>query len=492
MSSNLNLINNEKGKINKRENSVENEKLSYALAIKHIVQLQHEFFQSNATIDISFRIDQLKKLKMLIQMHEDEILHALKADMNKPEFESYTSEIANLYEEIDLALKNIKIWSKTKRVSTPLLYFLSSSFIYQEPMGVVLIIGTWNYPFQLTIAPLISAISAGNCVTLKTSDISVNTSHLIANMIKDNFEPQYISVIEGGRDATQALLKQPFDHIFYTGGTEVGKIVMKAASENLVPVTLELGGKSPCIVDKDIDIKQTARRIVWGKFFNAGQTCIAPDYLLVHSSIKSVLLDEMKKAVTEFFGDEPEKSPDYARIVSDKHFLRLKELLLEGNIFIGGTTIEKERYIAPTIIENISINNKIMEDEIFGPILPVLEYTSLNQVFEIVKNKSNPLALYLFTKNTSIQKKIIQGIPFGGGSINDTILQFGNIKLPFGGRGNSGMGHYHGEFGFKTFSHSKSVIKRSFLGDIPLRFPPYKVGIKALKWMMKLGNIHLP
>ena len=453
--------------------------------LKTITNKQRDFFFSGDTKETTFRIKQLKILKKAIEDNEEEILNALKSDLGKPETEAYVSEIAALLGEIDYALKNIKKWNKPKKVRTPFLFFPASSYIYQEPYGSTLIIGPWNYPFELLFRPLVGSIAAGNCSVVKPSEIAPNSSRIINKIIKENYDISYIAAVEGGAERTQMLLSQKFDYIFFTGGTKVGKIIMETAAKNLTPVTLELGGKSPCIVDKDINIETTARRITWGKFFNAGQTCIAPDYLLTHKSIKNNLLESIKTVIKEFYGEDPAGCKDYARIINEKHFSRLSELLKEGNIIAGGDINKENLYIAPTVINNISWGSKIMEDEIFGPILPVIEYEDLDEVISILYNKPKPLALYFFSKDKDKQEKILKQTSSGGVSINDTLAHYQNVRIPFGGIGNSGMGAYHGKASFDTFSHSKSVLRRSFFED-KIKYPPYKTPLKYLKKILKI------
>jgi aldehyde dehydrogenase (NAD+) len=435
---------------------------------------QSDFFQTGKTKDITFRIQQLKTLKQAIIDNETAIFNALKADLNKPLVESFMAEIALVVKEIEYAIKNIKSWIKPKKSQIPWQFIPASAKIYPEPLGVVLIIGAWNYPFQLVIAPLIGAIAAGNCAIVKPSEIASHTSNLIAEIFDKYFDKSYLAVIEGGVEASQHLLAEKFDHIFFTGGTAVGKIVMEAAAKNLTPITLELGGKSPCIVDTDIDIKVAARRITWGKFFNAGQTCLAPDYLLVDKKIQNNLINEIKKCLQEFYGENPAKSPDYARIINQKQFNRLENYLKDGKIIIGGETISEQRYIAPTVIDSISWEDPVMQEEIFGPILPVIEFTDIKQAINKINSQPKPLALYLFSQNKTLQKQILQETSFGGGCINHTLIHYSVPSLPFGGTGNSGIGSYHGKAGFDTFSHYKSVLKKPFLLDVKLLYPPYE------------------
>jgi len=451
-----------------------------------IINEQRDFFFTGATKEIVFRVKQLNILKKAIEDNEEKILEALKSDLGKPKTEAYVSEIAPTLQEIDYALKKIKLWAEPKKVSTPWILFPASSYIYQEPYGNVLIICPWNYPFGLLFSPLIGSIAAGNCSTVKPSEISSKSSRIIANIIRENFNSSYIAVVEGGAEETQMLLAQKFDYIFFTGGTHVGKIVMEAAAKHLTPITLELGGKSPCIVDEDVNIETTARRIAWGKYFNAGQTCVAPDYLLAHKSIKNTLLESIKTVIKEFYGEDSLKNPDYARIINEKHFSRLSKLLNEGNIVIGGNTNPDDFYIAPTVIDNISWENKIMQDEIFGPILPVIEFENLDEIISILYKKPKPLALYFFSKNKSKQEKILKETSAGGVSINDVIAHIQNKDLPFGGVGDSGIGAYHGKASFGTFSHKKSVIKRSFFYESKIKYPPYKTPLKYLKKILKI------
>lgn len=457
--------------------------ITQELTVKEILQQQRQFFSTGKTKDIAFRLTQLKNLKQAVLDNKDEIINALKADLNKPTFESYLTEIG-VIKEIDYAIKNLKTWMRPKKVPTPLDQLPGTAFIYPEPLGVVLIIAPWNYPFQLTISPLVGAIASGNCAIVKPSEISSHTSSIIANILAKTFDPTYISVVEGGVETSQELLQQKFDHIFFTGGTAIGKIVMEAAAKNLTPVTLELGGKSPCIIDSNINLEYTARRIAWGKFINAGQTCIAPDYLLVNQTIKKPLLDSIKNCVQEFYGDDPQKSPDFGRIINQKQFNRLVELLKNGEIIFGGKTNPETCYIAPTLIDKVSLDAPIMQEEIFGPILPIIEYNNLEEAISIVNNQPKPLALYFFSKNQEYQQQILQKTSSGGVCINDTIMHIGVSELPFGGVGNSGIGSYHGKASFDTFSHQKSVLKKSFLFDIKVRYAPYLGKLDLVKKMM--------
>ncbi|WP_414543528.1 aldehyde dehydrogenase family protein [Nostoc sp. CCY0012] len=448
-----------------------------------IIDKQRDFFQTGQTKNVDFRLTQLKTLKQAILENKPAIVQALQADLSKPEFETYISEIS-VTKEIDAAIKNLKNWSKPQKAAVSWDFFSYSARVHPEPLGVVLIIGPWNYPFQLIISPLIGAIAAGNCTIIKPSEIAPHTSSLLAEIIGKYFDPAYIAVVEGGAEISQQLLAEKFDHIFFTGGTAVGKIVMAAAAKHLTPVTLELGGKSPCIVDTEINLEYTARRITWGKFLNAGQTCIAPDYLLVNQKIKPDLIKSIKKCLTEFYGNNPANSPDYSRIISQNHFERLNKLLKDGEIITGGETDQSTRYIAPTVIDHVSLTDPIMQEEIFGPILPVIEYTDITEAIALINSRPKPLALYLFTQNKNLQKQVLQETSSGGVCINDTIMQVGVSSLPFGGVGESGIGSYHGKASFDTFSHRKSVLKNSFWLDLKWRYAPYKDKLSTIKRMM--------
>lgn len=446
------------------------------LAVSDIISQQRDFFRSGKTKEVAFRIAELKKLEQAIDDHAAAITQALKADLNKSEFETYLTEIALCKSEISYALKNIKTWTKPQKAKIGLEQQPGFGRIYAEPLGVVLIIGPWNYPFQLIITPLIGAIAAGNCAIIKPSEYAPHTSSIISKILAQYFDPSYIAVVEGGVETSQQLLAQKFDHIFFTGGTAIGKIVMEAAAKHLTPVTLELGGKTPCIVDADTNIEYSARRITWGKFMNAGQTCIAPDYLLVDQKIKPQLIDSIRKCIREFYGEQPITSPDYGRIITSKHLNRLVEFLKDGEIIIGGQSNSDERYLAPTLLDGVSESAPVMQEEIFGPILPIFTYNDVDEAIAIINQRAKPLALYLFSRNKKLQAKILQETSSGSVCINDTVMQYGVPTLPFGGVGNSGMGRYHGKASFDTFSHYKSVLNKSFLVDIKLRYAPYTQG----------------
>jgi len=453
--------------------------------IPEIVQNQRDFFNTGVTKELKFRRSQLQLLAQITEDNDQRILDALKADMQKPAIEAYGSEILIILAEIKYVLKHLNAWTKPQKVPTPLSQFIASSYIYTEPVGVVLVISPWNYPFQLAIVPIIGAIAAGNCAVIKPSEYAPHTSALLAELIGKHFDPKFLAVVEGEVEASQALLAEKFDHIFFTGGTEVGKIVMAEAAKHLTPVTLELGGKSPAIIDADCDLDLAAKRMIWGKFYNAGQTCIAPDYVLVQESVKSAVMDKVKHYIQEFYGDEPQKSPDYARIINHRQFDRLIGLLDNTQIITGGTSDRNSLFIAPTVIEVSDQDAHIMKDEIFGPILPVLAYKDLSEAIAFVNSKSRPLALYFFSKNQQNQDRVIKEISFGGGCINDTIMHLSSPELPFGGIGNSGIGAYHGKASFDTFSHRKSILKKSFLFDLKWRYPPYKISFELMKKLVK-------
>lgn len=428
---------------------------------KNLTQKQLSFFRSGKTKNVPFRINMLKKLKEIILSNEKEILKGLKSDLNKPEAEAFRTEIKLLLGEIDFTLDHLVVWASPQEVETPSNPAGSTSYIYPEPLGLTLIIAPWNYPFQLALAPLIGAIAAGNCAVLKPSELTPQTSRMLATIINTNFPEEYLCVVEGEVETSTALLKEKFDHIFFTGSTMIGKIVAGAAAKNLTPVTLELGGKSPCIVHEDADLEKAAIRITNGKFLNAGQTCVAPDYLLVQRSVKEQLLDKLKEALHKAYGEKISQHLNFSRIINEKHFDRLKQYLDDGNLVFGGKTDPSRLFIEPTILDNISWEDSVMQDEIFGPILPVLEYDDVSEIINIIVERPKPLALYLFSESEVFQHNILNSISFGGGSINDTLSHMTSHYLPFGGVGESGMGAYHGKGSFETFSHFKSIFKQS-------------------------------
>jgi aldehyde dehydrogenase (NAD+) len=439
--------------------------------ISQLVGQQREFFRTGKTQPISFRLEQLTKLKQAIVDRQEAIVQAAKVDLGRPAFEAYF-EIATLG-EINLALKQLKNWVKPQRVKSPIDQFPAAAWIQPDPLGVVLIIGPWNYPFQLMMSPLVGAIAAGNCAMLKPSEHAPETSRVVAELIAATFDPDYIAVAEGDVNVSQQLLAEKFDHIFFTGGTAVGRIVMAAAAQHLTPVTLELGGKSPCIVDSNIHLDRTAKRIAWGKFINTGQTCIAPDYLLVQRQIKPDLVDRIKYYIKEFYGEDPAKSPDYGRIIHRQHFDRLIACLDRGKIVLGGDYNPIDRYLAPTLIDGVTWDDPVMQEEIFGPILPILTYDTLEEAIDRVNARPKPLALYFFSQDRDRQEQVLRTTSSGGVCINDTVMQISVNALPFGGVGESGMGSYHGKASFNTFSHFKSVLRREFWLDLSWRYAPY-------------------
>jgi len=449
--------------------------------IKEILNNQRTYFNSGQTLDLAFRLNALKTLQRSIREHEKEILVALKSDLNKSAFEGFATEVGMVLEEINNSIRNLPRWVRIKRVRTPIMHFMSSCYRISEPYGISLIMSPWNYPFQLTIAPLIGSIAGGNCSVVKPSAYSPATSAVMTKILGECFQPEYITVIEGGREANQALLEEKFDYIFFTGSVSVGKTVMASASKNLTPVTLELGGKSPCIVDREANIDLAARRIVWGKFLNAGQTCVAPDYLLVHRDVKKEIINCMQKYILEFYGKYPCKNEEFPKIINDKHFRRIREYLNNGEIVVGGEVDDKSLRIAPTILDNIKWEDPIMQEEIFGPLLPVLEFSDISEVIFLVNSRPKPLALYLFTTSKEVETRIVRTISFGGGCINDTIVHLATSNMPFGGVGESGMGGYHGKWSFDTFTHTKSILKKSNLIDIKLRYPPYRNKLNIFK-----------
>ncbi|MFM7449665.1 MAG: aldehyde dehydrogenase [Leptolyngbyaceae cyanobacterium] len=443
-------------------------------SIQRILQSQRAFFNTGQTRALSFRLAQLQRLKQGIIQFQDEIVEAAKADLGRPAFEAYF-EIATLT-EINLALKKLRSWVKPQPAPTSIDLFPAKAWTQPEPLGVVLIIGPWNYPFQLMISPLVGAIAAGNCAILKPSELAPHTSSIVTRLIETVFEPDHVAVVEGDATVSQALLAEQFDHIFFTGGTAIGRVVMAAAAKHLTPVTLELGGKSPCIVEADIQVEVAAKRIAWGKFINAGQTCIAPDYLLVNRRIKPALLEAIQQAIREFYGEDPASSPDYARLINQRHFNRVAALLETGDRVIGGQIDPETRYIAPTVLDNIGWDAPIMQEEIFGPILPVLEYDTLEQAIAWVNARPKPLALYFFSRDQHKKQLVLQHTSSGGVCFNDVVMQVAVVGLPFGGVGQSGMGRYHGKASFDTFSHFKSVLQRSFWIDLGWRYAPYTIG----------------
>lgn len=442
-------------------------------SIKDVFESQKEYFLTDSTRDLDFRIRSLRALREEIINNEREIQEALFKDLHKSEEEAYLTEIGIIVSEINQNIKKLKRWAKPKKVRSSIACFPSSAKIVSEPYGVVLIISPWNYPFQLAISPLIGAIASGNTAIVKPAEYSPNTSNIIKKIIDKVFPSNYVKTIIGGKEENQLLLDLPFDYIFFTGSPVLGKVVMEKASKHLTPITLELGGKSPCIVDETCDIKLSAKRIAFGKFLNSGQTCIAPDHVFIHKSIKEEFVSELIKVINTFYSDDQEKSKDFGRIINELHFDRVSALLQDGDIIFGGKVNREERYISPTLIENIKQDSELLHSEIFGPILPIIEFENIDELIETIRVKPKPLALYIFSSSKQIQNKIIFKISSGGVCVNDTIMHLVPENLPFGGVGNSGMGSYHGKKSFETFSHQRSVLIRGTFLDIALRYPPF-------------------
>lgn len=449
--------------------------------IKALLKTQRAFYGKGRTKDIDFRIRQLLRLQGSIRKYEEEILKALKKDLNKAPFESYATEIGMVIEEIKYLVKNIRKLAQPEKAKMPITQFPSSGSIYKEPYGIVLVMAPWNYPVQLSLAPLVGAIAAGNCVILKPSEYAPHSSAVMKKIIEEAFPRKYVAVVEGGMEVNKELLQNKFDYIFFTGSVSVGKIIMEEASKHLTPVTLELGGKSPCIVDNTADISLAAKRVAWGKYLNAGQTCVAPDYVLVQQEVKEAFLKELSRYIRKFYGKAPVENEEYPRIVNERHYNRLLSLMEEERIYLGGKHSRELLKIEPTVLELKSSDAPVMKEEIFGPLLPVLTYGSLKEAAEFINNRPKPLALYLFTTSKEHEDFIMKNTSFGGGCINDTIVHLATTSMGFGGVGESGMGSYHGSESFATFSHRKSVLRKSNLLDIPLRYPPYKKKINLLR-----------
>lgn len=452
--------------------------------IKNLIKEQKDFFGTQRTKDTSYRKKQLQQLLQEVIRREDDIVEALHNDFKKSEFESIITETSTIISSLKRAISEIDSWSRPQRVRPSLINFPSKARIYKEPYGNVLIIAPWNYPYQLALAPLIGAIAAGNTVVLKPSELTPHTSQIIKEIIESVFDKKYVAVVEGGIEVSQSLLAERWDYVFFTGSVHVGKIVAQAAAKFLTPVTLELGGKSPCIIDETADLKLTAKRIVWGKFINAGQTCIAPDYVLISKKSKKAFITHFKQELERAYGSDPSQSPDFPRIINEKNWERLSEMI-EGKIVVGGEKDKNDLYIAPTLIDEPALDSKIMQEEIFGPILPIISYETREQVNDIIDQYEKPLSLYVFSINTTFIKSILDRFSFGGGAVNDTIMHVANHRLPFGGVGESGMGEYHGSYSFDTFTHHKSIVHRYNWLDIPLRYAPYTNKIKYLKKLLK-------
>lgn len=452
--------------------------------IENIVKKQKKFLEKLKTKDVEYRIEKLKKLRQVIKESEEEIAKALHKDLNKDKVESYMVETGMVLDELSYMIKNTKKWIKPRRVKTPLSQFLASSYIVQEPYGIVVIMSPWNYPFLLTMQLLMGALAAGNTCIVKPSRHSINTSKVIKKIIEKIYNEEYVSVV-WGEDVSEEILKQDVDYICYTGSARIGKQVMKAAAEKLIPVTLELGGKSPCIVEKTADIKLAAKRIAFGRILNSGQTCIAPDYILVQSDIKDEFVKELQKNIIKMVGENPLENTEYPKMIGERQFKKVTDMIVKKDVIYGGKSDVKTLKIEPTILK-CTYNSKAMEEEIFGPLFPIIEFKEVTDIIKYINSNPKPLALYLFTNNKKIQKMILRDVPFGGGCINDTIMHIASHHMPFGGIGNSGMGSYHGKYSFDTFSHYKSIIKKSNLIDMPMRYHPYKEeNYKLIKFFLK-------
>ncbi|NQU52415.1 MAG: aldehyde dehydrogenase [Bacteroidetes bacterium] len=451
--------------------------------IDELITAQKDFFNSHVTLDINFRKEQLKKLKLAIKKYEKEIIRALGMDLGKGEFEAFSTEVGMVQTELTKHIKNLKKWANPKKVLTPIFAFPSTSRIYSQPFGKVLIICPFNYPFMLAMAPLVGAISAGNVVTIKPSEYTPNTAAIIEKIIVEIFDEDYVAVVQGGVEVSQELLTHRWDKLFFTGSSKVGKIVLESAAKYLTPVILELGGKNPVVVDKDANLKVAAKRIIWGKLLNAGQSCVAPDYLYVHNDVKDKILPLLKEAIEEFYSAHQNTSVDFTDIVNEAAIKRLTGLLEGTTVYYGGNIDEKKKYFSPTILVDVTVDSAVMQDEIFGPILPVLGFDEIEEVIEYINGGEKPLSLYYFSENVKKQKDFLRKTYSGDAAINEVVMHFTNLSLPFGGVGYSGMGSYHGKRSFEVFSHKRSVMKTTTFIDLPLRYPPYK------KWVLKLMRV---
>jgi aldehyde dehydrogenase (NAD+) len=451
--------------------------------IKLIVETQRKYFYSGKTLNVDFRIEALKRLKQCICRYETEINEAIQKDLGKSGFESYMCETGLVLSEITYMVKHLRSFAKEKTVLTPLAQFCSHSYKKPSPYGVVLIMSPWNYPFLLTVEPLVDALAAGNTAVVKPSAYSPYTSEIIKKILEECFESRYVSVVTGGRAENTCLLEQHFDYIFFTGSQAVGKEVMKHASHYLTPVTLELGGKSPCIVDKTANIKLAAKRIVFGKYLNCGQTCVAPDYIYCHEAIKEQFIEEVKHQIRKQYGKSPLKNPNYGKIINEKHFNRILGLIDKQKVVCGGKSNQDTLQIEPTVMDNVTFDDAVMGEEIFGPLMPILSFSSLDKVIANINSMQHPLALYIFTSDKKVAKKVTSRCGFGGGCVNDTIIHLATSEMGFGGFGESGMGSYHGKEGFDTFSHSKSIVDKKTWLDLPMRYQPYK---KLYNWLIHI------
>lgn len=455
------------------------------MSVANIADVLRSGIHGKGYLPVTTRKEKLQKLKQVIQKKEVLISSALKKDLGKSDFESYLTETGFILEEISYVIKHIDSWTKNRKVRTPLNLFPAKSLLVPEPYGVVLIISPWNYPFQLCFSPLLGALAAGNKIVIKPSEFAPQTSKIIQEIIREVFLEDEVVVVEGGIEETQLLLKQKFDYIFFTGSTAVGKVIMKAAAEHLTPLTLELGGKSPLIIEESANLEMAAKRVVWGKFINAGQTCVAPDYVLIPDKLQETFLNKAKFYLEKFYGQKIESSKDYPRIINERHFDRLTQLITPHKVAVGGQFSKENKFIHPTIMKDVSWTDKVMEDEIFGPILPVIPYTNLKDALKEVVKRPKPLAFYLFTERNKVKEEVVKAVPFGGGCINDTVMHLANPYLPFGGVGASGIGSYHGKKSFDTFTHYKSILIQKTKVDIPLRYPPYAGKLNWLKLFLR-------
>lgn len=453
--------------------------------MKEIPAKQRLFFNSNQTKDLNYRIEQLQRLKTLLLSNQNSLNEAIYADFGKSPFETFTNEFGLVFLDIDEACCKLKKWAKRKRVRTNWVNFPAKSYIIPEPLGVSLIIGAWNYPYQLSLAPAIAAIAAGNTVILKPSELPSNTSNILAELINNSFDPAFFHVVEGGIEETTALLEERFDKIFFTGSSNVGRIVYQAAAKHLTPVTLELGGKSPAIFTEGANLKMGIKRLIWAKFLNSGQTCIAPDYVLLPKSMKDEFLRLAKEEIEQT--SYSIENGNYIQIINNRNLERLKRLIDPNKVYSGGEVLEEKRIIQPTLMHNVTFEDAIMQEEIFGPILPVLTYDSLNEAISEVKKREKPLSCYIFTNDSSLKNKLLHELSFGGGAVNEAIMHISNSRLPFGGVGQSGMGSYHGEAGFRTFSHYKSILEKATWFETKLKYSPYSEG--KIKWIKRLMGV---
>jgi len=454
--------------------------------IKSIVDKQRSFFATGATLAISYRLEALKKLAVSMESHKDEIYAAIKADLGKGEQEAFMCEYGLSLAELNHMKKHIKKYAKARRVKTPMTSFAGKSFVKAAPHGNVLIMSPWNYPILLSLDPLIDAIAAGNTVVLKPSAYSPNCSKVLANVLRDAFDPEYVAVVEGGRDENEYLLDQKYDYIFFTGSQSVGRLAMAKAAANLTPITLELGGKSPCIIDKSANLKLSAKRLVFGKYLNCGQTCVAPDYVLVHESVKDAFVEEVKKQVIKQFGEKPFDNKNYGKMINEKHFNRVLGLIDSSKVIIGGNSNAETLQIEPTVMDNVTYDDAIMQEEIFGPVMPIITFSSIGDAIRTINLRPHPLSLYVFANDKAVSDKVTSEAIFGGGCINDTIVHMACSTMGFGGVGESGMGAYHGKTGFDTFSHLKSILDKKNWIDVNMRYQPYnKSKFSMIKMFLK-------